>query len=81
MTIDLLHLPDHATPFFLIKMVNGLRRKRIAKGSGVEVSDINQMLKQFETMRKMMKQMSGGGKKQAMQQMQQMFGGKTNLPF
>ena len=62
-------------------LVNGLRRKRIAKGSGVEVSDINQMLKQFETMRKMMKQMSGGGKKQAMQQMQQMFGGKTNLPF
>ena len=31
-------------------------------------------------MRKMMKQMSGG-KKKAMQQMQQMFGGKTNLPF
>ena len=55
--------------------------RRIAKGSGTEVSDINQMLKQFEAMRKMMKQMSGGGKKQAMQQMQQMFGGKAGMPF
>ena len=62
-------------------LINGSRRKRIAKGSGTEVSDINQMLKQFESMRKMMKQMSGGGKKQAMQQMQQMFGGKAGMPF
>ena len=62
-------------------LINGSRRKRIAKGSGTEVSDINQMLKQFEAMRKMMKQMSGGGKKQAMQQMQQMFGGKAGMPF
>ena len=62
-------------------IINGSRRKRIAKGSGTEVSDINQMLKQFESMKKMMKQMAGGGKKQAMQQMQQMFGGKAGMPF
>ncbi len=62
-------------------LINGSCRKRISRGSGTEVSDINQMLKQFEAMKKMMKQMSGGGKKQAMQQMQQMFGGKANLSF
>ena len=33
-------------------LINGSRRKRIAKGSGTEVSDINQMLKQFEAMKK-----------------------------
>jgi signal recognition particle subunit SRP54 len=36
-------------------IVNGSRRKRIAKGSGTTVSDVNQLLKQFEEMRKLMK--------------------------
>lgn len=37
------------------------RKLRIAKGSGVEVSDINKLLKQFEQMKQMMKMFSGGG--------------------
>ncbi len=37
------------------ELINGSRRRRIAQGSGMEVSDINQMLKQFRDMKKMMK--------------------------
>ncbi len=40
-------------------IVNGSRRKRIARGSGTSVSDVNQLLKQFEDMKKLMKQMGG----------------------
>jgi signal recognition particle subunit SRP54 len=36
--------------------LNGSRRKRIAKGSGTSVQDVNQLMKQFQAMRKMMKQ-------------------------
>jgi signal recognition particle subunit SRP54 len=40
-------------------LINGSRRKRIAAGSGTKVSDVNQLLKQFAEMQKMMKQMGG----------------------
>ena len=43
-------------------IVNGSRRKRIAKGSGTTVSDVNHLLKQFEEMRKLMKQIGGMAK-------------------
>jgi signal recognition particle subunit SRP54 len=41
------------------------RKKRIANGAGVDISEVNKLLKQFEQSKKMMKQMSGmmGGKK------------------
>ncbi len=39
-------------------MIDGSRRKRIARGSGTSVQDVNKLLKQFDQMRKMMKQMS-----------------------
>ena len=42
------------------KIVNGSRRQRIAKGSGTTLQDVNQMLRQFEQMREMMKRMAGG---------------------
>ena len=42
------------------EIINGSRRKRIAQGSGTSVEDINKLLKQFDQMRKMMKQLSGG---------------------
>ena len=42
-------------------ILNGSRRKRIAKGSGNTVEELNKMLKQFEMMRKIMKKFSGGG--------------------
>lgn len=45
-------------------LINPSRKKRIAKGAGVDIADVNRMMKQFEQGRKMMKQMSGmmGGK-------------------
>jgi len=46
-------------------IINPSRKKRIAAGAGVDISDVNKLLKQFEQSKKMMKQMSGlmGGKK------------------
>jgi signal recognition particle subunit SRP54 len=43
-------------------LLNGSRRKRIAKGSGTQVSDVNQLIKQFDEMRKLMKQIGGMAK-------------------
>ncbi len=40
------------------KILNGSRRKRIAQGSGTRVQDVNQLMRQFEQMKKMMKQMN-----------------------
>ena len=45
------------------------RKKRIAKGSGRTTQDVNQLLKQFDQMSKMMKMMQGGGGKKMMQMM------------
>jgi signal recognition particle subunit SRP54 len=42
------------------QVINGSRRRRIASGSGTSIQDINQLLKQFEGVRKMMKSMTGG---------------------
>ena len=58
------------------KILNGSRRKRIAKGSGTEVTEVNQLIKQFSQMGKMMKMMQGGGSKQIMQMLQ----GKGGMP-
>ncbi len=44
-------------------LVNGSRRQRIAVGSGTSISDVNLLLKQFEEMQKMMKQMGGLGRR------------------
>ncbi len=54
------------------KIINGSRKKRIARGSGTSIQEVNQLLKQFEQMRKMMKMMQKGGGKNLMR----MFGGK-----
>lgn len=56
-------------------LLNPSRKKRIAKGAGVDISEVNQLVKQFEQSKKMMKQFSGmmggkGGKR-----------GKFKLPF
>jgi signal recognition particle subunit SRP54 len=54
-------------------LINGSRRRRIARGSGTSVNDVNNLLKQYSQARKMMKTMSSGllGKKL----------GKMKLPF
>ena len=44
------------------KIISGSRRKRISKGSGVDVTKINKLLKQFKMMSDMMKKMSQGKK-------------------
>ena len=43
--------------------INGSRRKRIAKGSGTSVEEVNRLMKQYEQMNKMFKQLTGGSKK------------------
>ena len=50
-------------------VLNGSRKKRIATGSGTTVVEINQLIKQFSQMGKMMKMMQGGGSKKMMQMM------------
>jgi len=42
------------------QIINGSRRRRIAMGSGTRVQDVNQLLRQFDEMRKMFKKMKGG---------------------
>ncbi|MAO08952.1 MAG: signal recognition particle protein [Alteromonas sp.] len=53
-------------------VINGSRKKRIAKGSGTSVQQVNQLLKQFDQMSKMMKMMQGGGGRKMMQMMGKM---------
>ncbi len=43
------------------ELIKGSRKRRIAAGSGAQVQDVNRMLKQFEQMQRMMKQVSKGG--------------------
>jgi signal recognition particle subunit SRP54 len=44
-------------------IINGSRRKRIARGSGTSVQDVNRLLKNYVQGRKMMKRVSGAGAK------------------
>jgi len=62
-------------------IINGRRRMRIARGSGVEVREVNQLLKQFSQMRRMMKSMKGKKGKKMMKQFEAMgAGGQGNFP-
>ena len=57
------------------QIIKGSRKRRIAKGSGNEVQEVNRLLKQFAQMQKMMKRMSKGGNMMRMMQ-----GMKGNMP-
>jgi len=46
-------------------VLNSSRRRRIAAGSGTTLPDVNRLVKQFLEMQKLMKQLSGGGKRAA----------------
>ena len=59
---------ERSTP----SMINSSRKKRIAKGSGTTVQEVNQLMKQFNQMSKMMKMMQGGGGRKMMQMMKGM---------
>ena len=56
-------------------IINSSRKKRIAKGSGTSVEEVNKLLKQFDQMKKLMKQMSSGKFKGFG------FGRKMKMPF
>ena len=45
------------------ELIDGSRKRRIAKGSGLQVQDVNRLLKQMQQMQQLMKQMSKGGLK------------------
>ena len=53
-------------------IINSSRKKRIAAGSGVNIVDVNRLLKQFEAMQKMMKQFSGKNMKKLQKRMGRM---------
>ena len=57
------------------KLINGSRKKRIAKGSGSTIQDVNRLMKQFTDMSKMMKMMQGGG----MAKLSKMMGGMKGM--
>ena len=50
--------------------INHSRKQRISKGSGVKVEEINKLLKQFEAMQKMMKQLTGSGNNKKLKKLQ-----------
>jgi len=60
-------------------LLNGSRRQRVARGSGRSVSEVNQLIKQFNDMSKVMKMMQGGGMKNMMKMMGK--GGMPNMPL
>ncbi|MGA8515190.1 MAG: signal recognition particle protein [Burkholderiaceae bacterium] len=64
-------------------LIKATRKRRIAAGAGVQVQDVNRMLKEFEQMQGMMKKMKGGGLMKMMKQMGGMkgMGGMPKLPF
>lgn len=51
------------------KLINGSRKKRIARGAGRDVTEVNKLLKQFADMSKMMKMMQGSGGRRNMMNM------------
>ena len=61
-------------------LLDGRRRKRVARGSGTTVQEINQLLRQYAEMRRLMKAMKGG-EKEAMRKLAARFGGKMKLPM
>jgi signal recognition particle subunit SRP54 len=56
------------------ELIKATRKRRIAAGAGVQVQDVNRMLKEFEQMQDMMKKMSGGGMMKMMKRMGAMKG-------
>ena len=68
-------------------LINPSRKQRIAKGAGVDIGEVNRLVKQFDQMTKMMKQMPGlmgGGKRKGMKGLGGLgglMGGKMKLPF
>jgi signal recognition particle subunit SRP54 len=58
------------------ELIKATRKRRIAAGAGVQVQDVNRLLKEFEQMQGMMKKMKGGG----MMKMMKRMGGMRGMP-
>jgi signal recognition particle subunit SRP54 len=61
------------------ELINGSRRKRIARGSGTSVQDVNNLLRQYAQMRKMFKSMGGGGGMKAQQRLMSQMQGRQKF--
>ena len=61
-------------------IINSSRKKRIAKGSGTTINDVNKMLKQFSQMQKIMKKLSSGKMKGGLN-LGSLMGGQSFRPF
>jgi len=62
------------------ELIKATRKRRIAAGAGVQVQEVNRMLKEFEQMQDMMKKMSGGGMMKMMKRMASIKG-MPRMPF
>lgn len=62
------------------EILNTSRRKRIAKGSGTDIQEVNRLIKQFDQTRKMMKMVTGSKMSQMMGAMKGMKGGMPGMP-
>jgi len=62
-------------------LINGSRRKRIAMGAGLQVQDVNKLMKQFKQAQKMMKKMSKGGMAKMMRGLKGQLGQGQGFPF
>jgi len=65
------------------EIIKATRKRRIAAGAGVQVQDVNRLLKEFEQMQEMMKKMKGGGMMKMMKRLGGMKGlkGMPGMPF
>ena len=62
-------------------LLNGSRRARVARGSGLTPADVNKVLKQYQQMEKMMGKLGRGGMKGMMRGLSGMMGGRGGMPF
>jgi signal recognition particle subunit SRP54 len=62
-------------------LINGSRRKRIASGAGLQVQDVNKLMKQYKQAQKMMKKMSKGGMAKMMRGLKGQMGQGQGFPF
>lgn len=66
--INSMTLKERAKP----EIIKGSRKRRIAQGCGMQVQDVNRLLKQFDDMQRMMKKMKKGGMAKMMRSMKGM---------
>ncbi|HIL93812.1 MAG TPA: signal recognition particle protein [Cycloclasticus sp.] len=62
-------------------LINGSRRKRISAGAGLQVQDVNKLMKQYKQAQKMMKKMSKGGMAKMMRGLKGQLGQGQGFPF